>query len=239
MTIKFTRFLLIPCMALIGLSMKTARADEWNKEMFLKFGDPVEIPGKVLQPGKYVFRLSDSSSNRDIVEVYSVDEKGRQKFVAMIETVPDFLTQPLDKPMVELEERHVGHPEAIRSWFYPGDRYGWHFVYPQSERLESASSVVPPAAVAPPPPAVEPAVPEAPVEAAEQLPVAIVASETLISEVELSPAPADDDLSSADRVLPETAGHSAAFLLAGVVSIGAGFLALSFAARKAQPQVNR
>src|SRR5215469_14113424 len=120
MTIKFNRFLLIACMALIGLSIKTARADEWDKEMILKFSTPVQVPGKVLQPGKYVFRLADSSSNRNIVQIFSVDENGKQKFVSMIETVPDFLTQTPDKPIVQFAERHIGDPEAIKSWFYPG-----------------------------------------------------------------------------------------------------------------------
>jgi hypothetical protein len=238
MTIKFSRFLLIACMALIGLSMKTARADEWDKEMILKFSAPVQVPGKVLQPGKYVFRLADSSSNRNVVQIFSVDDNGRQNFVAMIETVPDFLTQTPDKPIVQFEERHIGDPEAIKSWFYPGDNYGWHFVYPKSEHLEAASSVVPPAAPAPPP-AAEPAIPEAPVETAEETPVVIIERETLISQVDLTPEPADDDPPAADRLLPETAGHSAAFLLAGIAAIGAGLFTLSLSLRRVQPQANR
>ena len=242
MTNKFTRFLLIACMALIGLSMKTAQADEWNKEMSFKFSAPVQVPGKVLQPGKYVFRLADSDSNRNVVQIFSVDESGRQNFVAMIETVPDFLMQTPDKPIVQFEERHIGDAEAIKSWFYPGDNYGWHFVYPKSEQLESASLVVPPAAPVPAP-AVEPALPEPPVETAEETgdetPVLVIERETLISQVDFTPDPSDDDLSGADRELPETAGNSAAFLLAGIVTIGAGLSALYLSLRKAQLQANQ
>jgi hypothetical protein len=238
MTIKFNRFLLTACLALIGFSIKTAKADEWNKEMILKFSGPVEVPGKVLQPGKYVFRLADSNSNRNIVQIFSVDDKGRQDFAATILAVPDFLTQTPDKPMVQFEERHLGDPEAIKSWFYPGDNYGWHFVYPKSEHLEAASLVVPPAAPVSPP-AVESAIPEAPVETAEETPAVIIESETLISQVELIPEPADDDPPAADRQLPETAGHSAVFLLAGIASIGAGLFTLSLSLRRVQPQANR
>ena len=61
MTIKWNRFLLTACLALIGLSMKTASADEQNKQMDLQFSAPVQVPGHVLQPGKYVFRLADST----------------------------------------------------------------------------------------------------------------------------------------------------------------------------------
>jgi hypothetical protein len=211
-----------------------ANADEWNKETIWKFTEPIQVPGKVLQPGKYSFRLLDSSSNRDIVEIFSVDDNGRQKFLAMIQTVPDFLSKLSDKPVMQFEERHLGDPEAIKSWFYPGDHYGWHFVYPKSEVLESASLVTPPAAPVPPPVA-EPAVPEAPVETANETSVLVIERETLISQI-LTPEPADDDLVSADRLLPETAGNGAAFLLAGIATIGAGLSALYLSLRKAQLQ---
>ena len=238
MKIKRSRFLLIACLALIGSSIKTAAADEWNKEMILTFSAPVQVPGKVLQPGKYVFRLADSNSDRNIVQIFSVDDQGRQDFVATILTVSDYRLETPDKPMVQFEERHLGDPEAIRSWFYPGDNYGWHFVYPKSEQLETASLAPPPPAPAPAPPA-EPAVAEPPVETADGTPVVIIESETLISQVELTPDPAEDGLPDADRVLPETAGHSAAFLLAGIVTIGVGLSALSLSLRRVQPQANR
>src|SRR5579872_5082752 len=151
MTINCSRFLLTATLALIGFSLKTATADEWDKQMVLRFREPVQIPGKVLQPGKYVFRLADSDSNRNIVQIFSVDERGRQDFVSTILAVPDFRLETPDKPIVQLEERHLGDPEAIKSWFYPGDNYGWHFVYPKSERLEAANSATPPAPPAPPP----------------------------------------------------------------------------------------
>jgi hypothetical protein len=238
MTIKHSRFLLIACLALIGSSTKTATADEWNKEMILKFSAPVQVPGKVLQPGKYVFRLADSNSDRNIVQIFSVDDQGRQDFVATILTVSDYRMETPDKPIVQFEERHLGDPEAIKSWFYPGDNYGWHFVYPKSEQLEAAGVAPPPPAPAPPPPAA-PVVLEPPVEAAEETPVLIIDRETFISQVELTPDPAEDGLPDADRVLPETAGHSAAFLLAGIVTIGAGLSALYLSLRRVQPQANR
>ena len=30
-----------------------------------------------------------------------------------------------------------GSPEAIHSWFYPGDNTGWEFVYPKEQNLEA------------------------------------------------------------------------------------------------------
>ena len=238
MTIKYSRFLLTACLALIGPSMQMAFADDWNKEMTVRINEQFQVPGKVLQPGTYVFRLADSSSNRNIVEIFAVDENGRQNFVSMIQTVPDFRLPTPDKPMIQFEERHLGDPEAIKSWFYPGDNYGWHFVYPKSEQLETASVVAPPPAPAPEPVA-EPVVPQPPVETADEAPVVIIERETQISQVELTPEPTDDNLPSADRSLPETAGHSAAFLLAGFLMIGAGCFAPFFFRRRIQVQTNR
>lgn len=235
MKTKWTRLLLAACLALIGLSTKTASADEWNKEMVLHFDGPVQVPGHVLQPGKYVFRLADSNSNRNIVQIFSVDDTGRENFVATILTVSDFRMPTPEKPIVEFEERHIGTPEAIKSWFYPGDNTGWHFVYPKSEQLEVANVAPPP----PPVPAsvqtVEPAA-EPAVETVEEAPVIVVEKEVLVSEVESVPDPIADDQPQADRLLPETAGYSTAFLLAGILATGVGLFALLLSLRKARTQ---
>ena len=240
MTIKRNRFLLTASLALIGFSMKMALADQWNKEMILRFSAPVQVPGHVLQPGKYVFRLADSPSNRNIVQIFSVNDDGRQNFLATIFTVPDFLFRTPEKPIVQFEERRGDAPEAIKSWFYPGENTGWHFVYPKSERLEVASVAEPPAAPATPP--AEPpaaAEPSAPVEPPQEGSVVVIQEETLISQVELTPIPSGDDQPLADLSLPETAGYSAAFLVAGLVTIGAGLLVLFFSLRNRPIPVER
>jgi len=239
MTIKRNRFLLTASLALIGFSMKMALADEWNKEMVLRFSAPVQVPGHVLQPGKYVFRLADSPSDRNIVQIFSVNGEGREKFLATIFTVSDFLTKTPEKPTVQFEERRGDAPEAIKSWFYPGDNTGWHFVYPKSERLEVASVAEPPAAPATPP--AEPpaaAEPSAPVEPPQEASVVVI-EETVISQVEPPSAPSGDDQPLAELTLPETAGYSAAFLVGGLVTIGAGLLVLFFSLRNRPISVER
>jgi hypothetical protein len=107
-----------------------ARADEWNKETVLTFNKPIEIPGKVLPAGTYVFKLADSQSDRDIVQISSKDQK---HLLATILAIPDYRAEPTDKTVVTFEERLSGSPEALHSWFYPGDTDGIEFVYPKSE----------------------------------------------------------------------------------------------------------
>ena len=59
-------------------------ADDWNKRIEFQFSAPVEIPGNVLTPGKYVFQLADSQWDRSIVEVFSQDSNGKESLVTTI-----------------------------------------------------------------------------------------------------------------------------------------------------------
>src|SRR5712692_3926987 len=133
MTIRFNAMWLSASLALMGSMIAPAIADEWNKETKFEFSEPVEVPGKVLTAGKYVFKLADSEPDRNLVQIFSEDANGNQKFVATIPAIPDYREDTPDKPIVQFEERPSGSPEAIHSWFYPGDNTGWEFVYPKDE----------------------------------------------------------------------------------------------------------
>ena len=58
-------------MTLMAAIATPMMADESNKETKLEFSAPVEVPGKVLSAGKYVFKIADSESDRNIVFVTS------------------------------------------------------------------------------------------------------------------------------------------------------------------------
>jgi hypothetical protein len=227
MTIQRNRFLLTTSLALIGFTT-TALADEWNKETILRFSGPVEVPGKVLQAGKYIFRLADSQVNRNIVQIFSEDEKGNRHFVTTILANSAYRMETPDKAMIQFEERRAGDPEAIKNWFYPGDNYGWQFTYPKSERLEAS---IPVSLPDPTPVAAEPAaLPEAPAEGTiEPTSVIIETEELIIAQFtpDPTPEPVEDTRASADRVLPETAGQSAMLLIAGITMLAAGLATVS------------
>ena len=105
---------------------RTAAADEWNKETVLTFSQDVEIPGKVLPAGKYVFRLMDSASNRHVVQVF--DDAGR--ILATVLTIPAARLTAADDTRITFEEQPAGAPFPIKNWFYPGDLDGEEFIYP-------------------------------------------------------------------------------------------------------------
>jgi hypothetical protein len=118
----------------LGLAQRAA-ADVSDKKTVVTFSAPVEVPGKVLIPGTYVFKLLDSSAESNIVEVYDKDEK---KLYATILAIPDYRLKPSDKPLIRFEERPSDTPEAIKAWFYPGDNYGFEFVYPHERAVKLA-----------------------------------------------------------------------------------------------------
>jgi len=111
------------------------KADEYDKKTILTFSAPVEVPGRVLPAGTYVFKLLDSPSDRHIVQIYNKDET---KPIAEILAVPDERLQPRGKTVITFDERPSASPEALRAWFYPGNTIGQEFVYPRSRAKEIA-----------------------------------------------------------------------------------------------------
>ena len=118
----------------IGFAPK-AIADESNKKLIVTTNTPIEIPGKALPAGTYVFKLLDSTANRNIVQIFDKDEK---QLYATVLAIPDYRLEPADKPLIQLDERPSNTPPAIKAFFYPGDNYGLQFVYPHSRAVELA-----------------------------------------------------------------------------------------------------
>jgi hypothetical protein len=116
----------IAAVACVGVGVpRTAAADEWNKQTKFTFSKDVEIPGKVLPAGTYVFKLADSPADRHVVQVF--DENRR--IVATVLTIPVQRLKAADEPQVGFEEQPAGAPFPIKTWFYPGDLGGEEFVY--------------------------------------------------------------------------------------------------------------
>jgi len=206
-----------------------ARADEWDKLTVMTFNEPLEIPGQVLPAGTYVFKLLDSQSDRNIVQIFTEDQK---HLVATIMAIPDYRLVPADKTVVTFDERPTGSPKALHGWFYPGDNYGVEFVYRKSEQ-QYARTEQP---VMPPPPATAAPVQQTAAPAdIEPAPVLVAEEEIIIAE---AAPPAEDALAeykSAPAVpatLPQTAGNFAIVPLLGLALLSGGFAAIRFAVRQ-------
>ena len=129
-----TVFATVSCAALIvaGLAPE-ARADAWNKKTIVTIDQPMQVPKKVLEPGKYVFKLADSQSDRHIVQIFSEDEK---HLITTILAIPNYRLKVRGKSEFGFWETPAGQPRALRAWFYPGDNFGHEFAYPPSMSTE-------------------------------------------------------------------------------------------------------
>ncbi|HKB13405.1 MAG TPA: hypothetical protein VKD69_22220 [Vicinamibacterales bacterium] len=132
------RWLIACSAAMLALSFAgTAHADEWNKLTYLTFSGPVQLPGVTLPAGTYRFQLADPDSSRRVVRVS--DRDGSQSYGIFL-SIPDQKLQPAADPVVMFKETPSGSPAAVQAWFYPGETYGYEFVYPHDQALKIAKA---------------------------------------------------------------------------------------------------
>jgi hypothetical protein len=108
-----------------GLLVPNIRADEWDKMTTVTFSGPVQVSGTVLPAGTYVFKLLNSESDRDVVQIFNAEET---RLITTAMALPDYRATISDKSSFAFEERPSGQPEALKAWFYPGDEYGEEFL---------------------------------------------------------------------------------------------------------------
>jgi hypothetical protein len=121
----------------------TIHASEWNKKTVLTLNETIEMPScctadhtVTLPPGKYVMALVDSTSNRNIVRVFSEDEK---TVITTVLAIPNYRLQPTGKTVLQFWEVPAGQNPELRAWFYPGDNFGQEFAYHKQKALGIAS----------------------------------------------------------------------------------------------------
>jgi len=114
----------------------SARADQWDKKTILTINEPIQVPNKVLPPGKYVIKLMDSPSDRHIVQIFDGDG---MHLITTILAIPNYRLQPTGKTVFGFWETPPGQPKALRAWFYPGDNFGQEFAYPKNAAVQIAA----------------------------------------------------------------------------------------------------
>jgi hypothetical protein len=114
---------------------KAVMAGESDQATMLTFSEPVEVPGQLLPAGTYWFTLADSDSDRNIVQIWNAD---RTHLVTTILAIADYRQKTPEKTIINFEEKPSGQPEAIQSWFYPGNNFGEEFVYPKTRAKQLA-----------------------------------------------------------------------------------------------------
>jgi LPXTG-motif cell wall-anchored protein len=135
------RVVFLACsVALLACVMATpSTAQPLDKRTLFTFSGPVSMPGVTLPAGSYLFRLADPNSGRNVVQVLNADgTRPYGMFFAMRAERFD----PAPAPEVRFMETATGMPAAIKTWWYPGERSGFEFVYPkeQARRLAQGAS---------------------------------------------------------------------------------------------------
>jgi hypothetical protein len=217
------------CLALMALAFPAGmKADEWNKKTVVTFNAPVEIPGvgaQVLPAGTYVFKLLDSQSDRNIVQIFN---ERQDHLFSTILAIPNYRLRATDKTVMTFRERAAGQPEAIRAWFYPGNRWGQEFVYPKARAIELAKLADQPVLAMPTelaPYLAEPAksADEPPVIALKQAPVeAVKPTGEVVAMTEVVEPPPVQTAEEHNQSLPQTASPLPLLGLIGLLSIAAG-----------------
>jgi hypothetical protein len=117
------------------VALPAARADQSNQATKVTFSQPVQIPGRVLPAGTYWFELPEDITQHDLVRIYSAD---RTVLYATLFAANSERALATDHSVFGFAERGSAQPQAIVTWFYPGETTGHQFLYPKQVEKELA-----------------------------------------------------------------------------------------------------
>jgi outer membrane biosynthesis protein TonB len=203
-----------------------AQADEWDKKTILTVDQPIQVADTYLDPGTYVFKLANSSSDRHIVQIFNADQS---HIINTVLAFPNYRLQPTGNSRFTFYETPPGTAKALHAWFYPGDNFGQEFRYPKQLR-QLASVQAPPPVQAPavtqpvqtPAPAPAPAAPAPEPQALNEAPAPPPPAEVAQNTPPPPPAPqaqAAPPAPAQPQELPKTASPFASIGLAGLASL--------------------
>jgi len=136
-----TRIFSLACGVAVFVCLMAApvSAQPFDKRTIFTFSGPVTLPGITLPAGQYLFRLADPNSSARVVQVLNAD--GTTPY-GLFFTIPVERLEPASLPEVRFMETASGTPAAIRTWWYPGERRGYEFIFPkeQARRLAMGAS---------------------------------------------------------------------------------------------------
>jgi len=226
---RFKWMIMMMFVSLVALAVSPAvKADEHDKKTILTFSQTIEVPGvgqQFLPAGTYVFKIVDSLSDRDIVQITSKD--GLHVFATIL-AIANYRLKPTSKTVMTFRERASGQPEAVRAWFYPGNTFGEEFVYPKARAIEIAKVAQQPVLAMPTELAPEIVKSEPPTQALRAAPIVAVTPKG--EEVEVAQViPPKTELAQAE--LPKTASSLPLLGLMGLLALGSGF-ALSLISKR-------
>jgi hypothetical protein len=127
-----TRVFGLACAVAVFVCLMAApvSAQPLDKRTLFTFSGPVALPGVTLPAGQYLFRLADPNSGTKVVQVLNAD--GTKPY-GLFFTLPAERFEPATTPEVRFMETASRTPAAIRTWWYPGERTGYEFIFPKDQ----------------------------------------------------------------------------------------------------------
>src|SRR5437016_6856363 len=112
-----------------------AHADESNQATTITFSQPIQIPGTDFARRTYSFKLLDSNSDPNVVQIFNSDQT---HLYATLQTVATERQDSTGDTAITLAEQGGGKPDALLKWFYPGRDTGHEFVYSGQQEKQLA-----------------------------------------------------------------------------------------------------
>src|ERR1700722_7592704 len=112
-----------------------AHADGFDQATTMTFNQPVQIPGRMLPAGTYLFKSANRNSDLNTIQVFNAD---RTVLYATVQTIGTERQQVTGDTEITLAEQGSEQPDALVKWFYPGRETGHEFLYSREKEKELA-----------------------------------------------------------------------------------------------------
>ena len=123
-------YIVLGLMIALGVFFElAAHADDTNEFTKITFGAPVQIPGRVLPAGTYIFQQAEPNDDLNLIQIFNAD---RTTLYATLQTVAAVRSQATGDTSITLAEPENGYPALVK-WFYPGRLDGHEFVYTRQQ----------------------------------------------------------------------------------------------------------
>ena len=130
-------YIVLGLMIALGVFFElAAHADETNEFTKITFSAPIQIPGRVLAAGTYIFEEAQPNDNLNLVQIFNAD---RSTLYATLQTVSAERNEATGDTAIILAEPENGQPVLLK-WFYPGRLTGHEFVYPKQQEQQIAQA---------------------------------------------------------------------------------------------------
>jgi hypothetical protein len=107
-----------------GLLVPALKADEWNKSTKITIDQSIDVQGTVLPAGSYVIKLLSANSDRHTLLIFNAAE---DHLITTVLAIPAYRLTPTGDTRFKFYEAAPGQPQALHTWFYPGDNFGFEF----------------------------------------------------------------------------------------------------------------